>query len=108
MSARICSPTAEVKVSLPLHIVDTEGDFGVATGEAVGLGLTGLVAHLSEPLPSTCETTVQVELPDGSEMVTGAVVAEGVTDEEGWTYRLVFAHLEDDDIRTITSLLPAA
>jgi hypothetical protein len=108
MTALDISRMPEVKLRLPLHVVDTEGDFGVCTGETVGLGLRSLVAHLGEPLPSTCETTVQLELPDGSEMVTGAVVAEGANDGDGWTYRLVFPHLEDADILAISSLLPAA
>ncbi len=99
---------SEVKVRLPMHVVDTEGDFGVCTGETVDLGLSGVVARLWEPLPSTCETTVQVEMPDGSEVVTGAVVAEGASDGDGWIYRLVFPHLEDSDIRAISSLLVAA
>ena len=102
----ICRP--DVALHLPLHVINTEGDFGVCTGEAVDLGLTGVVAHLHGPLPSTCETTVQVELPDGSEVVTGAVVAQCTSDGKVWTYRLVFADLEDADARAITSLLTAA
>jgi hypothetical protein len=98
----------EVRLHLPLHVVDTEGDFGVCSGEALGLGLNGVLAHLDGPLPSTCETTVQVELPDGSEVVTGAVVAQCTSDEHGWTYRLVFPHLEQADVDAITALLAAA
>lgn len=97
----------EVELSLPVHVVDTEGDFGVCTGRTVGVGLRGVVARLGEPLPCTCETTIQVELPDGSEVVTSAVVAEGAADEEGWLYRLVFPDLEDADVRAISSLLAA-
>lgn len=102
------SRIAEVKLRLPMHVVDTEGDFGVCSGETLELGLNSVVARLWEPLPSTCETTVQVELPDGSEVVTGAVVAEGGADGTAWLYRLVFPHLEDSDIRAISSLLVAA
>jgi len=103
-------PAPEVKLRLPLHVVDTEGDFGVCSGETVGLGLHGVVAHMEGPLPSTCETTVQVELPDGSEVVLGAVVASGTSDAEGdgWTYRLVFPHLDQFDVVVIRSLLHAA
>lgn len=96
-----------VDLGLPVHVVDTEGDFGVCTGVVVELGLCGVVARLNQPLPSTCETTVQVELPDGTEVVTGAVVAEGNVDGEGWLYRLVFPSLEDAEIRAISSLLVA-
>ncbi len=99
---------AEVRLRLPLHVVDTEGDFGVCSGQTRGLGLSGVVAHLDEPLPCSCETTVQVELPDGSEVVTGAVVAQGCRDGDGWTYRLVFSHLELADAEAIISLLDAA
>ena len=102
----ICRP--EVKLRLPLHVIDTEGDFGVCSGETVGLDLNGVTARLDEPLPSTCETTVQVELPDGSEVLISAVVAQGTSDPGGWTYRLVFAQLEDADAAAITSLLDAA
>lgn len=96
-----------VDLRLPVHVVDTEGDFGVCTGVSVDLGLRGVVAWLAQPLPSTCETTVQLELPDGTEVVTGAVVAEGGADGEGWLYRLVFPSLEDADIRAIASILVA-
>ena len=102
-------PRPEVALRLPLHVVDTEGDFGVFSGEARGLGMSGVIAHLDAPLPCTCETTVQVELPDGTEVVTGAVVAQGAVDADGgWTYRLVFSGLEAVDIEAIRSLLAAA
>jgi hypothetical protein len=99
---------AEVALRLPVHVVDTEGDFSVCSGTTLGLGLNGVLAHLDDRLPSTCETTVQVELPDGSELVTGAVVAQGFPDGHGWTYRLVFSHLELADIDAIISLLDAS
>lgn len=98
---------AEVALRLPVHVVDTEGDFGVCSGETLGLGLNGVLAHLDERLPCTCETTVQVELPDGSELVTGAVVAQGFPAGHGWTYRLVFTHLELADAEAVISLLDA-
>lgn len=99
---------SEVKLPLPLHVVDTEGDFGVCTGVSIALGLNGVLAHLDQPLPCTCETTVQVELPDGSEVVTGAVVAESSRDGSSWTYRLVFQHLEEADLAAIAALLADA
>lgn len=98
----------EVKLPLPVHVVDTEGDFGVCTGVSIGLGRHGVLAHLDRPLPCTCETTVQVELPDGSEVVTGAVVAQSSRDGDRWTYRLVFQNLEDADLDSITALLDGA
>ena len=96
---------SEVSLRLPLHVIDTEGDFGVCTGVSIGLGVHGVLAHLDQPLPCTCETTVQVELPDGSEVVTAAVVAQCSHDGGGWTYRLVFLGLEDADLDAITALL---
>jgi hypothetical protein len=95
----------EVKLPLPLHVVDTEGDFSVCTGVSVGLGLHGVLALLDQPLPCTCETTVQVELPDGSELVVGAVVADSSRHGDTWIYWLVFQQLEDADHNAITSLL---
>ena len=98
------SRTAEVRLRLPIHVVDTEGNFGVYTGETVALGLSGVVARLPERLPSTCETTVQIELPDGASVVAAAVVAEGVSDGHEWVYRLVLPDLKDIDFRAISSL----
>jgi hypothetical protein len=91
-----------------LHVVDTEGDFGVATGETVCLGVSGLSARMPGPLPCSCETTVHVELPGGWDVVAAAVVAGGEQDREGWTYRLVFGHLEPGDVEAIRSLVTAA
>jgi len=98
----------EVDLRLPIHVVDTEGDFSVCTGETRGLGVHGVVARLEQPLPCTCETTVQVELPDGTEVVAEAVVAQCLGKGDGWTYRLVFPRLEPGEVDAITSLLPAA
>jgi hypothetical protein len=105
MSVLAIGQIDHMSVLLPVHVVDTEGDFGVWTGLSVDLGLHGVVAGSHEPLPSSCETTVQVELPDGSEVVASAVVAEGSFDGERWLYRLVFPALEDADVRAISSLL---
>ena len=98
----------DAAVRLLLHVVDTEADFGVCTGETVGLGVNGLSARLSDPLPSSCETTVHVELPDGRDVVAPAVVAAGESDGKGWTYRLVFGRLEPADFEAIRALIPAA
>ena len=98
----------EVRLPLPVHVVDTEGDFAVRTGVSLGLDRHGVLAHLDQPLPCTCETTVQVELPDGSEVVSGAIVAQCSRIGDSWTYRLVFLDLEASDLEAITSLLAEA
>ncbi len=98
----------DAAVRLPLHVVDTERDFGVSTGETVGLGVSGLSARLTGPLPCSCETTVHVELPGGRDVVAPAVVTGGEQNRDGWTYRLVFDHLEPGDVEAIRSLLTTA
>ena len=92
---------------LALHVVDTEGDFGVCSGETLGVGFSGLSARLSGPLPCSCETTVHVELPDGRALLAAAVVASGERHRGGWTYRLVFVHLDQTDVEAISSVTSA-
>ncbi len=98
----------DVAVRLPVHVVDTEGDFGVCTGEAVGLDLSGVVTRLPGPLPASCETTVHVVMPDGRGLVASAVVTAAEDGPNGWTYRLVFGSLEEADVAAIRSLMLAA
>ncbi len=38
---------SDVAVHLPVHVVDTEADFGVCTGEAVGLDVSGVTTRSS-------------------------------------------------------------
>jgi len=95
-------------VHLPVHVVDTEGDFGIITGETVDLGVGGLRARLWEPLPSTCETTVQLDLPDGTEVVTEARVADGGATPDGFEYRLVFLHLGASEADALSRLIADA
>ncbi len=77
-----------VAVRLPLHVIDCR-------------------ARLSGP-PCSCETTVHVELPGGRDVLAPAVVAGGEQNRDGWTYRLVFGHLEPGDVEAIRSLLTTA
>ena len=91
-----------------MHVVDTEGDFGVCSGETLALGVNGLVARLAGQLPCSCETTVHVELPDGREVLAAAVVAAGEGQRGLWTYRLVFVHLDQADVEAIRALVSAA
>jgi RNA polymerase sigma-70 factor (ECF subfamily) len=91
-----------------LHVVDTEGDFAVYSGETVGLGVSGLSARLSEPLRCSWEATVHVELPDGCELLAAAVVAAEEGDRKAWTYRLVFVDLDPADVEAIRVLLSSA
>ncbi len=66
------------------------------------------MTRLTGPLPSSCETTVHVEMPGGRGLMASAVVAAAEDGPDGWTYRLVFGPLEEADVAAIRSLVPAA
>ena len=100
------------RLRLPVHVVDTEGGFEVFEGETVDLSVCGLraqlQAHLGDRLPTSCETTVQVELPGGDELVAEAVVADGWEVDGGYEYRIVFVELSPEDAARLASIVARA
>jgi hypothetical protein len=99
-------------VRLPVHVVDTEGGFEVFEGETVDLSVCGLraqlQAHMGDRLPTSCETTVQVELPDGGELVAEAIVADGWAIDGGYEYRIVFVALDPEDLARLAAIVSRA
>ena len=95
-----------------MHVVETEGDFEVFEGETVDLSVRGLraqlQARLGDRLPTSCETTVQIELPGGDELVAEAVVADGWEVDGRYEYRIVFVELSPEDATRLTGVVARA
>lgn len=84
--------------SLPVHVIDADGDFSVLTGRTRDIGPGGLSISLPCPLRAASDVLVQVELPDGGQVIANARVADCSLRGDRIDYRLVFLDLGDDDL----------
>lgn len=100
---------SRASVRLPLCIVDTEGGFGVLTGEAVDLSVGGLRALVDGTLGGAMETTVRLDLIDGPALLCEALVAGGGavdgTVDGAWEYRLAFRNLSAEETLALERLV---
>lgn len=95
------------QVSLPVRLVDTEGTFGVTSGETVDISVGGVRALVDGPLPGGFETTLWLDLTDRA-LVCEALVAGGGVVADGWEYRLAFRNLGPEDVATLERLVASA
>lgn len=86
---------------LPVHLMDADGDFTVITGRTRDIGPGGLGVSLPCPLRAAADVVVQVDLPDGGQVIANARVAECSQRSDQFDYRLIFLELADDDLAAL-------
>jgi hypothetical protein len=87
--------------SLPVHVIDADGDFSVITGRSLDVGLGGLRIVLPGPLRAAADVLVQVDLPDGGQVIANARIADAEQHHGGFAYRLIFLDLGEDDLSSL-------
>jgi hypothetical protein len=87
--------------SLPVHVIDADGDFSVITGRTRDIGPGGLGVALPAPLRAAADVTVQVDLPDGGQVISNARVADAQQRSGRFEYRLIFLDLAEDDLSAL-------
>lgn len=97
-----------VQRRLPVRLVDTEGSFGVVSGQTVDIGVGGLRARVDGPLSGSVEATVRIDLSAGQSLLCEALVAGGGPVEGGWEYRLAFRNLDGADVLALEQLVDHA
>jgi hypothetical protein len=90
--------TPRARRSLPVHVIDADGDFSVVTGRTRDIGPGGLGISLPAALRAAADVLVQVDLPDGGQVIANARVAECVVRPDRADYRLIFLDLAEDDL----------
>jgi hypothetical protein len=86
---------------LPVHLIDSDGDFSVFSGETLDIGPGGLRVLLAKPLGPASDVIAQVDLPGGGQVISNARIADFVARDDGYAYRLIFLDLAEDDASTL-------
>ena len=92
-------------VALPVRVVDTEGGFGVLSGETLNLSAGGLKAQFDGPLPGTDAVTLQLDLLGDQALVCEALIAGGGASGGRWEYGLAFQNLEPHEVNALEHLV---
>lgn len=86
---------------LPVHVIDADGDFSVLTGRSLDISPGGVRVRLGSALGPASDVIVQVDLPEGGQVIANARVADCSRRPEGFDYRLIFLDLAADDAATL-------
>lgn len=98
------------RISLPVSLVDFDHGATPTTvhGQTVDLGPGGARVWVPEALPSDCDPTLILRLPDGGRLVVETTVVERILADVGFEYRLVFRGLDPDSESSLEHLARAA
>ena len=102
-------PRRPMTLAVSLVPLDEADVIGVP-GHTVDLGVGGARVHTVRPLPTGCDPSLALTLPNGTPLLVPARVVYADVGEGGCDYRLAFCDLDESDATHLAELVgtPAA